>query len=173
MTKPRVALILAGVIGIAPIMWAQSEQLPADERIKKADALFAEGDYEDARDAYRALTSVEDAQIGTRAAAGTVMSVLRTGDFHGAYRESEGFRKARPDRALIAAVHGAAFGQGQPAQGAQQGGLAAAVAALHPERFAGLQREADAGEQRGAAAAASELLAGETHESPFVNVAGC
>ena len=41
MTKPRVALILAGVIGIAPIMWAQSEQLPADERWTDFEALEA------------------------------------------------------------------------------------------------------------------------------------
>jgi tetratricopeptide (TPR) repeat protein len=109
MTIARLLALPAAVIAITPIMWAQSEQLPADERIRKADALFAEGDYDQARDAYRALTSSDDAQIGARAAAGTVLSVLRTGDFHGAYRESESFRKARPDRALVAAVHGDAL----------------------------------------------------------------
>ena len=106
MTMFRPLLIPAAMICITPIIWAQSAQpLSPEERIRKADALFAEGDYDDARDAYRALTSVEDAQIGARASAGAVLSVLRTGDFQGAYRESETFRRARPDEALVAAVH--------------------------------------------------------------------
>jgi len=109
MTITRLLVIPAVVIGITPLIGAQPSQAPPEERIRKADALFAEGDYEDARDAYRALASNEDRDIGRRAAAGAVLSVLRTGDFHGAYRESENFRRAKPEEALIAAVHGDAL----------------------------------------------------------------
>jgi Flp pilus assembly protein TadD/predicted aspartyl protease len=110
MTIARLLLLIpAAAIAIAPIVVAQSAQGTPEEQIRKADALFADGDYDDARDAYRVLASIDNREIGSRAAAGTVLSVLRTGDFHGAYRESEGFRRARPEEALVAAVHGDAL----------------------------------------------------------------
>jgi tetratricopeptide (TPR) repeat protein len=103
------SLLLLSIGFATAMVRAQTVQPPPDVRIRMADAFFAEGDYEDARDTYRSLTSSADPGIGARAAAGTVLSVLRTGDFHGAYRESEVFRHARPDEAGIAAVHGDAL----------------------------------------------------------------
>src|SRR4030095_1349793 len=80
----------------------------ADVQLQFADVLFAAGRYADARDAYRRVLS-DDARLTTRAGAGLVLSLLRTGDFQGALDAASSLDRSQPSNATIAAVRGAAL----------------------------------------------------------------
>lgn len=78
-------------------------------QVQAADALFAEGRYAEAREAYRRALGAEDRAGWTRAATGLVLSLLRAGEFALARHETEVLRQARPADADVAALDGEAL----------------------------------------------------------------
>jgi Flp pilus assembly protein TadD/predicted aspartyl protease len=97
-----------------------------DVQLQFADMLFAEGRNADARDAYRRVVS-DDARLATRAGAGLVLSLLRTGDFQGALDAASSLDRAHPSNATIAAARGDALwsmGRFEEAEAAYDASLA-------------------------------------------------
>jgi Flp pilus assembly protein TadD/predicted aspartyl protease len=98
----------------------------ADVQLQFADVLFAEGRYADARDAYRRVVS-SDVRLTTRAGAGLVLSLLRTGAFQSALDAASSLDRSHPSNATIAAVRGDALwsmGRFEEAEAAYDAALA-------------------------------------------------
>src|SRR5262245_4559992 len=112
-------------IGMGVLVEGQSSAA-ADVQLQFADILFTEGRYADARDAYRRVVS-DDVRLSTRAGAGLVLSLLRTGDFHGALDAASSLDRSHPSNATIAAVRGDALwsmGRFEEAEAAYDAALA-------------------------------------------------
>lgn len=106
----RSGLIVLVAMAVPLGIGAASRQAPSPSaQLERGDALFADGRYTEARDAYRAALAGEDRGISSRAATGLVLSVLRVGDFANALREARQLRDDRPDEAGVAALHGEAL----------------------------------------------------------------
>jgi predicted aspartyl protease/Flp pilus assembly protein TadD len=93
-------------------IWAQTPQngaTAADVQLQLADLLFADGRYQEAREAYRRATGAADPAAAGRGAAGVVLSQLRVGAFRQALNEAQGFLATHRADALLTAVHGDAL----------------------------------------------------------------
>ncbi|MEO7272260.1 MAG: aspartyl protease family protein [Vicinamibacterales bacterium] len=88
---------------------AQSGATAADVQLQLADVLFADGRYQEARDAYRRATLDPDPAAAGRAAAGVVLSQLRAGAVREALTEAQIFLATLRADALLTAVHGDAL----------------------------------------------------------------
>jgi tetratricopeptide (TPR) repeat protein len=100
----------------------------ADVQVQLADLLIAEGRYAEARDAYRKALDAADPALATRAGAGLVVALLRTGDFQGAFAAATDAERTRPGNALSSAVLGDALwalGRFDEAEGSYEAALKA------------------------------------------------
>jgi tetratricopeptide (TPR) repeat protein len=126
-------------------------------QLQIADAMFSEGRYAEARDAYRHALGADDGEVATRAATGLVRSLLRVGDFVLASRETHELRAAKPADAAIAALHGEtlwASGLFEQAEAAFQEALARDPA--HARARNGMARSLGAQSRLNEAVAAAE-----------------
>jgi Flp pilus assembly protein TadD/predicted aspartyl protease len=99
-------------LGIVALAAQQPQVLSnggAEVEMQFADLLFADGRYQESREAYSRVTTVSDPALAGRASAGVVLSRLRVGDFRGALTDSESLLRPHPDNALLLAVHGDAL----------------------------------------------------------------
>jgi Flp pilus assembly protein TadD/predicted aspartyl protease len=80
-----------------------------DVQVQLGDLLYADGRFGDAADAYRRAVHAPDPPTAVRAGAGVVLALLRRGDFQEAFTSAADLRRAHPDSAAIAAVHGDAL----------------------------------------------------------------
>src|SRR4051812_18115428 len=112
MRVPRLAWVGVWAVMLPLGIWAQTPQngaTAAEVRLQLADLLFADGRYQEAREAYRRATGAADPAAAGRGAAGVVLSQLRVGAFRQALNEAQSFAATHRADPLLTAVHGDAL----------------------------------------------------------------
>jgi Flp pilus assembly protein TadD/predicted aspartyl protease len=114
MRRPVLVRLVVGGFAAAALPFLVAAQAPrpaggADVHLQLANLLFAEGRFAEARDSYRRAVAAEDPLASSEAGAGLVVSLLRLGDFQGAFKEATTLNQTRGEDAQITAAYGEAL----------------------------------------------------------------